>query len=81
MSIVVQMFYGFFARINHVIRGFDALGLAAFTVIGVEAALSRGMTATIAILMGAFTAVIGGEVELGHGVCLVGGRCCAEQAA
>jgi len=63
VSIVVQMFYGFFARINHVIRGFDALGLAAFTVIGVEAALSRGMTATIAILMGAFTAVIGGVMR------------------
>ena len=60
LSTVVQMFYGFFARINHVIRWFDALGLAAFTIIGVEAALSRGMTATIAILMGAFTAVIGG---------------------
>ena len=52
VSIVVQMFYGFFA-----------LGLAAFTVIGVEAALSRGMTATIAILMGAFTAVIGGVMR------------------
>ena len=63
VSIVVQMFYGFFARINHVIRWFDALGLAAFTVIGVEAALSRGMTATIAILMGAFTAVIGGVMR------------------
>lgn len=63
LSTVVQMFYGFFARINHVIRWFDALGLAAFTIIGVEAALSRGMTATIAILMGAFTAVIGGVMR------------------
>ena len=63
LSMVVQMFYGFFARINHVIRWFDALGLAAFTIIGVEAALSRGMTATIAILMGAFTAVIGGVMR------------------
>ena len=63
VSTVVQMFYGFFARINHVIRWFDAIGLAAFTVIGVEAALSRGMTATIAMLMGAFTAVIGGVMR------------------
>ena len=63
LSTVVQMFYGFFARINHVIRWFDALGLAAFTIIGVEAALGRGMTATIAILMGAFTAVIGGVMR------------------
>ncbi|MDO4656910.1 trimeric intracellular cation channel family protein [Kingella sp. (in: b-proteobacteria)] len=63
VSTVVQMFYGFFARINHVIRWFDAIGLATFTVIGVEAALSRGMTATIAMLMGAFTAVIGGVMR------------------
>ena len=63
VSLIVQMFYGWFARINDVIRWFDALGLAAFTVIGLEAALSRNMGATIAILMGAFTAVIGGVMR------------------
>ena len=60
VSVVVQLAYGFFARISYVIRGFDALGLAAFTVIGLEAALNRGLAYPIAVLMGALTAVLGG---------------------
>ena len=63
LSTVVQMFYGFFARINHVIRWFDAIGLAAFTVIGAQAAISRGMSAPIVLLMGAMTAVVGGVLR------------------
>ena len=63
LSTVVQMFYGFFARINHVIRWFDALGLAAFTIIGAQAAISRGMSAPIVLLMGAITAVAGGMMR------------------
>lgn len=60
VSVLVQLAYGFFARISYVIRGFDALGLAAFTVIGLEAALGRGLAYPIAVLMGALTAVLGG---------------------
>ena len=63
VSLIVQMFYGWFARINDVIRWFDALGLAAFTVIGLEAALSRNMGAPIVLLMGAMTAVVGGVLR------------------
>lgn len=60
LSLIVQVFYHFVERLDKALRWFDALGLAAFTVIGVEAALSRGMSAPIVMMMGAFTAVIGG---------------------
>ena len=38
----------------------DALGLAAFCVVGAQAALEAGASASVAILMGAMTATIGG---------------------
>lgn len=59
-SLIVQIFYYVFDRLDKVIRWFDAIGLAAFTVIGVEAALNKGMSPPIAILMGALTAIMGG---------------------
>ena len=45
------------------LRWFDAVGLAAFTVIGAQAAISRGMSAPIVLLMGAMTAVVGGVLR------------------
>lgn len=63
ISLLVQMFYHYVERLDRALRWFDALGLAAFTVIGIEAALSRQMPAPIVILMGVFTAVIGGVMR------------------
>lgn len=60
VSILVQIFYHYVERLDRAMRWFDAMGLAAFTVIGVEAALSRNMSAPIVMIMGAFTAIIGG---------------------
>lgn len=60
LSLIVQIFYHYVERLDKALRWFDALGLAAFTVIGVEAALSRNMSAPIVMLMGVFTAIIGG---------------------
>lgn len=60
VSTLVQIFYHTVERLDRAMRWFDALGLAAFTVIGVEAALSRNMSAPIVMLMGVFTAIIGG---------------------
>lgn len=60
VSILVQVFYHHVERLDRAMRWFDAMGLAAFTVIGVEAALSRNMSAPIVMIMGAFTAIIGG---------------------
>lgn len=63
VSLIVQVFFYAFEELDRVIRWFDALGLAAFTVIGVQASLTRGMAAPIAVLMGAFTASIGGMMR------------------
>ncbi len=59
-SLMVQVFYYGFEKLDKVIRWFDALGLAAFTVIGIEAALSKGMQMPIVVMMGVMTAVAGG---------------------
>lgn len=59
-SLMVQVFYYGFEKLDKVIRWFDALGLAAFTVIGIEAALSKGMQMPIVVMMGMMTAVAGG---------------------
>ncbi|MBR1375957.1 MAG: trimeric intracellular cation channel family protein [Cardiobacteriaceae bacterium] len=60
-AITVQIFYyqveKFFAR---PLVFFDAIGLAAFAVIGFEAALSKGFAYPIVVLMGVVTAVNGG---------------------
>ena len=59
-SLMVQVFYYGFEKLDKVIRWFDALGLAAFTVIGIEAALSKGIQMPIVVMMGVMTAVAGG---------------------
>ena len=59
-SLMVQVFYYGFEKLDKAIRWFDALGLAAFTVIGIEAALSQGMPIPIVLMMGIMTAVAGG---------------------
>ena len=59
-SLMVQVFYYGFEKLDKVIHWFDALGLAAFTVIGIEAALSKGMQMPIVVMMGVMTAVAGG---------------------
>lgn len=63
LSTIIQIFYHFLDKLDKSLRWFDALGLAAFTVIGVQAALSRGMSAPIVMLMGAVTAIIGGVLR------------------
>lgn len=60
ISIIVQIFYHTVERLDKAMRWFDALGLAAFTIIGLEAALSKAMPAPIVLMMGVFTAIIGG---------------------
>lgn len=60
VSVIAQIFYHSIERLDRAMRWFDALGLAAFTVIGIEAAISRQMPAPIILMMGVFTAVIGG---------------------
>lgn len=59
-SLSVQVFYHWFEKLNRAMRWFDALGLAAFTVIGIEAALAKGMQTPVVVMMGIMTAVVGG---------------------
>lgn len=60
VSVLAQIFYYSIEQLDRAMRWFDALGLAAFTVIGIEAALSRQMSAPIVMMMGVFTAIMGG---------------------
>lgn len=63
LCILTLIFYHAFEKIDRALRWFDAIGLAAFTIIGVQAALSRGMSAPIAIVMGAMTGAGGGVLR------------------
>ena len=51
VSVLVQVFYDYFKRVDKMLRWFDAVGLAAFTVIGAQAAISRGMSAPIVLVL------------------------------
>jgi uncharacterized membrane protein YeiH len=58
--------FAFFDRLIKLRRTmllFDMIGIAFFTIIGVEKALSLGVSPEIAAIMGVFTAVMGGVIR------------------
>lgn len=59
-SLVLQIFFHLYHKIDRALKLFDAIGLAAFSVIGFKIALSQGMSPIIAVMMGVWTAIIGG---------------------
>jgi len=59
-SLILQMFFHLYHKIDNALRFFDAIGLAAFSVIGFKVALHQDMSPLIAIMMGVWTAIIGG---------------------
>lgn len=59
-AVITQIYYHQFERLDHPLRWFDALGLAAFSIIGFNTAAAQGMNPAIIILMGVITAVMGG---------------------
>ncbi|MDO4643220.1 MAG: trimeric intracellular cation channel family protein [Cardiobacteriaceae bacterium] len=59
-SLITQVFYYQFERLDKPFRWFDALALATFTVIGIEIAQIRVVSPPVAVLMGVITAVMGG---------------------
>ncbi|STZ02431.1 Predicted membrane protein [Moraxella equi] len=59
-SILCQMFFRPTARMNGVLKLFDAIGLSAFSVIGLTVALSMGATPLIAVMMAVMTSIAGG---------------------
>ncbi|WLP93784.1 trimeric intracellular cation channel family protein [Psychrobacter sp. M13] len=59
-SLVVQIFFHLSPKIDNMLNLFDAIGLAAFSVIGFKIALNQDLSPVIAIMMGVWTAILGG---------------------
>lgn len=59
-SLIVQVFFHLYQKIDNALKLFDAIGLAAFSVIGFKVALAQDMMPVIAIMMGVWTAILGG---------------------
>jgi len=57
------IFFNGLARLKRTMLLFDMVGIALFTIIGVEKALSLGVRPEIAAIMGMFTAVMGGVIR------------------
>ena len=62
-SLILQIFFHLYHKIDNALKLFDAIGLAAFSVIGFKVALTQGMSPLIAIMMGVWTAIIGGMLR------------------
>ncbi len=63
VSLFVQAFYVFFEKIDKILRITDAIGLATFTIIGVEVGLSQGASGITCLFMGVITSCFGGIVR------------------
>lgn len=59
-SVVVQIFFHLYHKIDNALNLFDAIGLAAFSVIGFKVALNQDVAPLIAVMMGVWTAIVGG---------------------
>lgn len=62
-SLILQIFFHLYHKIDRALKLFDAIGLAAFSVIGFKVALGQGMSPLIAVMMGVWTAIIGGMIR------------------
>ncbi len=56
-------FYRWLIRLKRTLLLFDTFGIALFTIVGTEKALSLGVRPEIAAMMGMFTAVMGGVIR------------------
>ena len=61
--VISFIFFNGLARLKRTMLLFDMVGIALFTIIGVEKALSLGVKPEIAAIMGMFTAVMGGVIR------------------
>jgi uncharacterized membrane protein YeiH len=57
------MLFDVLLRLTRTMLLFDTVGIALFTIVGVEKALSLGVKPEIAAIMGVFTAVMGGVIR------------------
>lgn len=63
VSLLVQVFFYRAHRIKGLLMLFDAIGLAAFTLIGLKVGLASGQSFLVASMMGVITAIVGGLVR------------------
>jgi len=61
--IIAYFFSNQLMRLTRTLRVFDTLGIAFFTILGVEKALQLGVRPEIAAIMGMFSAVMGGVLR------------------
>ncbi len=61
--IVTFLFKQFIRRMKRTLFLFDTIGIGVFTIIGLEKSLLLGINPMLAILMGVFTAVMGGVIR------------------
>lgn len=57
------LFYQFFLKLKRTMLFFDMVGIAFFTILGVEKSLNLGVRPEIAAMMGMFSAVMGGVIR------------------
>lgn len=62
-SLITQVLFYYVEQIDKPLQLFDALGAAAFTVIGIEVGLAHQMSPAVATLMGISTAAAGGVMR------------------
>ncbi len=61
--VIAFIFFNRLGRLRRPMLLFDMIGIALFTIVGVEKALSLGVKPEIAAIMGVFTAVMGGVIR------------------
>ncbi|SMO37793.1 Uncharacterized membrane protein YeiH [Saccharicrinis carchari] len=57
------LFYRYIIKLKQTLFLFDTIGIGAFTIIGIEKALSFGINEPLAMVMGLSTAVVGGVIR------------------
>lgn len=60
VSIICQIFFKFYQKVDWTLKFFDAIGLSAFSLIGLKVALNLGNPPVIAVLMAVLTSIAGG---------------------
>ncbi|MCF0053382.1 trimeric intracellular cation channel family protein [Dyadobacter chenwenxiniae] len=61
--LVTFIFYRFLLKLRKTLFLFDTFGIALFTIVGTEKALHLGVRPEIAVIMGVFTATMGGVIR------------------
>lgn len=60
ISLICQIFFGFYQKVDWTLKFFDAVGLSAFSLIGLKVALSLGNPPVICVMMAVLTSIAGG---------------------